>query len=85
MRPLHWWAFLALLDGVTAVPCTLLEKLRLRHMDDSRAQADAALERAKRAAAIEDAISLTDRARDDALRRRLAEGLPFDDLLEGNL
>lgn len=85
MQPLHWWAFSALLDGVTAAPCALREKLRLRHMDDSRAQADAALERAKRAAAIEDAISLTDRARDDALRRRLAEGLPFDDLLEGEL
>lgn len=85
MQPLHWWAFSALLDGVTAAPCALLEKLRLRHMDDSRAQADAALERAKRAAAIEDAISLTDRTRDDALRRRLAEGLPFDDLLEGEL
>lgn len=85
MRPLHWWAFSALLDGVTAAPCALREKLRLRHMDDSRAQADAALERAKRAAAIEDALSLTDRARDDALRRRLAEGLPFDDLLEGEL
>lgn len=85
MQPLHWWAFSALLDGVTAAPCALREKLRLRHMDDSRAQADAALERAKRAAAIEDEISLTDRARDDALRRRLAEGLPFDDLLEGEL
>lgn len=54
-------------------------------MDDSRAQTDAAIERAKRAAAIEDEISLTDRARDDELRRRLAGGLPFDDLLEGEL
>ena len=81
MRPLHWWAFSALLDGVTAAPCALRDKIQLRHMDDSRAQTDTALERAKRAAAITDAHSLTEKSRDDELRRRLAEGLPFDDLL----
>lgn len=81
MQPMHWWAFSALLEGVTAVPCALREKIALRHMDDSRAETDAAIERAKRGAAIEDAVSLTERARDEELRRRLREGLPFDDLL----
>lgn len=82
MQPLHWWAFSALLEGVTATPCALREKISLRHMDDSRAETEAALERAKRRAAIEEAISLTERAREEELRRRLTEGLPFDDLLK---
>lgn len=82
MQPMHWWAFSALLEGVTAVPCALREKIALRHMDDSRAEMDASLERAKRGAAIEVTSSLTERARCEELRRRLAEGLPFDDLLK---
>lgn len=82
MQPMHWWLFSALLDGVTACPCALANKIHMRHIDDSKQDKAAAIERAKRAAAIEDSVSKSVASMNEELARRLKAGLPFDDLID---
>ena len=78
---LHWWRFSALLTGVFACDNALTNKIRLRHMDDSKDKQKSALERSKRAAALTNAISRSEAARTEELAERLKNGLPISDLL----
>lgn len=78
---LHWWAFVPLLDGVFACDNALSNKVRLRHLDDSKTARKAAADRAKRNAALAEETSAADAMLDKRIRDRLKAGKPIDDLL----
>lgn len=79
---LHWWAFVPLLDGVFACDNALSNKVRLRHLDDSKTVRKAATDRAKRNAALAEEASAADAMLDKRIRERLKAGKPIDDLLK---
>lgn len=78
---LHWWRFSALMSGLFATDNALSNKVRLRHMDDSEAERKAATRRAKEAAQIRDAVSISEAMRNEELEAALMAGRPINDLL----
>lgn len=78
---LHWWRFCALLDGIFSVDNALSAKVRLRHMDDGKQKQKAAMERAKKRAALAEEISGAEASIERQMRERLRAGLPVDDLM----
>lgn len=79
---LHWWKFRALLNGVLCGDNALTNKIRLRHLDDSKGAREASLARAKDDAALKTSVSRAEKAQNDALLERLKKGLPINDLME---
>ena len=78
---LHWWKFCTLLDGLFACDNALSNKVRLRHLDDSKSARQAATDRAKRNARLAEEVSAADAMLDKRIRERLKAGKPIDDLL----
>lgn len=78
---LHWWQFSALLNGLFAGENALSNKVRIRHADDSGAQKKAAADRAKRAAEIKHAVSITDQTLHEQLKEKLLAGADISDIL----
>lgn len=78
---MHWWTFVPLLNGVFASDNALSNKVRLRHLDDSKTAQKAATDRAKRNAALAEEVSAADAMLDKRIHERLKAGKPIDDLL----
>ena len=78
---LHWWQFRALLGGCFLCRCALSEKIRLRHLDVSKCEDKAAVQRAKDAAAIPDAVGIDERLLTEQVRERLLRGESIEDLI----
>lgn len=78
---MHWWKFSVLLDGLFACDNALSNKVRLRHLDDSKSAQKAAIDRAKRNAALAEEVSAADAMLDKRIHERLKAGKPIDDLL----
>jgi len=81
---MHWWRFSMLLDGLFAADTPLANKVRLRHMDDSKAKQKNSLAIAKRNAAIGRNLSRADTAIEQEIRNRLKAGKPIGDLIGGD-
>lgn len=80
---MHWWKFRALLTGAFAGENALSNKVRIRHLHDTKAQRKAASEEAYRNARIRTAMSRSEANLERMIRERLQAGLPVDDLMRG--
>lgn len=79
---LHWWKFMALLEGVFAGDNALANKVRIRHADDGENEKKAALNRQKMAVALTKTVGREEANLTALLTERLEKGLPVGDLLK---
>lgn len=79
---LHWWKFMALLEGVFAGDNALANKVRIRHVDDGENEKKAALNRQKMAVALTETVGREEANLTALLTERLEKGLPVGDLLK---
>lgn len=79
---LHWWKFMALLEGVFAGDNALANKVRIRHADDGENEKKAALNRQKMAVALTETVGREEANLTALLTERLEKGLPVGDLLK---
>lgn len=79
---LHWWKFMALLEGVFAGDNALANKVRIRHVDDGENEKKAALNRQKMAVALTETVGREEANMTALLTERLEKGLPIGDLLK---
>ena len=81
VEELHWWKFLAMLEGLFMGENALSNKVRLRHADDSDSVRKAALDRQKRMVQLREAVSRSDMALEKEIAERIDKGLPLGNLL----